>query len=138
MGNFDVAQLVTSAASGASVPQIADATGLSVSTVTRKLRQPEIEALVRDAALRRVDAWIDGEAGLMAAAVTRLRKLVQEEEPRYALRAIELVLKTSSEYQAQRQLDARLAVLEGHLTADPGSAAAPTGYASAPGDGGEG
>ncbi len=85
----DEASLVAAAVRGGTLSEIAAEAGVSISTVQRRLRDPDIEVAICEGrtqqqreAVGRLNADLNG-------AIMRLRELVQHEDPRVALSAID-------------------------------------------------
>jgi hypothetical protein len=99
-GRGDVATLVAGFVSGQTLAQIADALGVSVSTVQRRHRDPMVLRAISEArrdSARRVSGQL---ANLESKAVRGLDELLDDPEPRVRLQAITLVLNAS---RAQRR-----------------------------------
>jgi len=85
----DEAGLVAAAVRGGTLSEIAAEASVSISTVQRRLRDPDIEVAICEGrtqqqreAVGRLNADLNG-------AIMRLRELVQHEDPRVALSAID-------------------------------------------------
>ncbi len=108
----DEAALVAAAAAGRTLAQVAAAAGVSMSTVQRRLRDPEVARAVavarselrRQAVARLVD--------LRASALNRVEAILELADPALALRAATLILNTSLKVEAAYDFHDRLAALE--------------------------
>jgi flavin-dependent dehydrogenase len=111
-GRGDIEAMIAAAVAGRALPQIAAAGGVSVSTVQRRLREPEVaEAILQARVLQRQERL--GQLNdLSARAVTRLGELINAEHPVVALRAIGLLLTTVIKLDPIVELDERLACVE--------------------------
>lgn len=88
----DEGALIAAAVAGKSLEDIARIADVSVSTVQRRLRDPEIAAAIRDG---RADHQRQAVGQLnedLTQAITRLRDLVGHEDPSIALRAIDKLI----------------------------------------------
>jgi len=108
----DEAALVAAAAAGRPLAQVAAAAGVSMSTVQRRLRDPEVARAVavarselrRQAVARLVD--------LRASALNRVEAILELADPALALRAATLILNMSLKVEAAYDFHDRLAALE--------------------------
>ena len=108
----DEAALIAEAAAGRPLAQVAAAAGASMSTVQRRLRDPDVARAVavarselrRQAVARMVD--------LRARALNRVEAILELEAPALALRAAALILNTSLKVEAAYDFHDRLAALE--------------------------
>lgn len=101
----DEAALITAAASGQSHADIAAAADVSISTVQRRLRDPEIGAAVQEARTEQRLQMAGRLNQVMAAAIDKLEALVLHEDPRIALRAIGIVMGSAQQFAATAQTD---------------------------------
>lgn len=88
----DEGALIAAAVAGRSLEDIARIADVSVSTVQRRLRDPEIAAAIREG---RADHQRQAVGQLnedLTQAITRLRDLVGHEDPSIALRAIDKLI----------------------------------------------
>lgn len=88
----DEAALIAAAVAGKSMEDIAQIADVSVSTVQRRLRDPEIAAAIREG---RADHQRQAVGQLnedLSDAITRLRDLVTHDDPAIALRAIDKLI----------------------------------------------
>ncbi len=113
----DVTALVAAAVAGQSLAAMAGAAGVSVSTVQRRLREPEIADAIRDARAQQRMERLGQLNELGARAVERLGQLLDAEQPVVALRAISLVLTTVIKLDPVVDLEERLTTLE-NVTAE--------------------
>ncbi len=109
----NMAVLVAAVVEGRPLREVAALAGLSVSSVQRRLRDPEViaEIQVERARLRQETLGRFGQ--LRMASLDRLAVLVDHEEPTIALRAISVVLTSSARLDLVVDLEQRLRVLEG-------------------------
>ncbi len=111
-GQGDMAALVAAAAAGRSLAQIAAAAGLSISSVQRRLRDPEIADAVQEARLECRRRAVGRMLELRDAALTRVGDLLAADDPVLALRAATLILNTGLKVEAAYDFHDRLAALE--------------------------
>ncbi len=108
----DEAALVAAAAAGRPLAQVAAAAGVSMSTVQRRLRDPEVVsavAVARSELRRQAVARI---VNLRASALNRVEAILELDDPALALRAATLILNTSLKVEAAYDFHDRLAALE--------------------------
>jgi AcrR family transcriptional regulator len=90
--SYNEAALVAAAVDGMNLAGIANAAGVSVSTVQRRLRTPEMRRQISDARSRLRDEAVGKLAQARGRALERLSEMVADEDSNVALRAIALVL----------------------------------------------
>lgn len=105
-------ELIVGAAAGESLTELAARANLSVSTVQRRLKDEDIATAVAAERTRLRREASDRLAAIRVTALDRLAGLVNDVDPRLALRAISLVLGSSLRYDELIDLDARVAKLE--------------------------
>jgi len=106
------AALVAAAVAGRSLEEMARAAGISVSTVQRRLKQPDVVAAVREAIAQSRQERL-GQLGVLALeAIRRVGALVNSDDESVALRASHLVLSNVQRLDAVADLEERLAALE--------------------------
>jgi hypothetical protein len=108
----DLGELVAAAVAGQSLGRIAAAAGMSVSTVQRRLAEPEVVALVNEARAQRRQEALGQLSGLRASALERLAGLLDSDDPSIVLRTAALVISTSTALDKLVDHDQRLAALE--------------------------
>lgn len=113
----DSTRLVAAAVAGRTLSEIAAAAGISVSTVQRRLKEPEIAGQIRSARSQQRHETLGQLHQLSARAVARLGELV-EHEPAVSLRAISLVLGSSAKMAMAVDIDERLTELEAAVAAE--------------------
>jgi hypothetical protein len=111
-GKGDTAVIVAGAVVGHTLEEIAAASGLSVSSVRRRLDEPSIRAQIRSARDQRLSALLAGQTTLAAAATARLAELIADEDPEVAHRAAALVLATTVKLAQAVDLTERVRALE--------------------------
>jgi len=104
--------LIAAAAAGQAHARVARASGVSISTVKRRLGEPEIVEAIRDLRLQQHRAYAAQMGDATGDAIERLRTLVDHEDPHVALRAIALVLGTWPKLTAVADIEERLNSLE--------------------------
>lgn len=112
MAKGNEAALIAAVVAGKTLPQIAEAAGVAVSTVQRRLHEPEIEKLIAEARTRQRDEALGQAASLRGPALARLAELVESPNETVALRAIRLTLTTTMRLEEIHDLDQRLRALE--------------------------
>lgn len=90
-GMGDLAQLVVGAVAGKTLKELAKETGLSISTVQRRLSVPAVRTAIKEMRERRASEMLSQHLALIDPARDRLAGLVEHEDPSIALRAISLV-----------------------------------------------
>lgn len=91
----DEAELVAAAAAGLPLAKIAATAGVSISTVQRRLREPEIVRAVQEAQTDSRRRALGRVLELREAALARVGELLLAEEPTVVLRAAGLILTSS-------------------------------------------
>jgi AcrR family transcriptional regulator len=109
----DLNKIVAGAVAGHTLDQIAAASGISRSTVQRRLSDPEVRRAIREEGARQRAESHARLRELYEPAVRRLRELVDHEDPAIALKAISLALTTSTKLATAVEVDVRLSALEG-------------------------
>jgi hypothetical protein len=105
-------ELIAAAIVGRSLREMADAAGVSISTAQRRLREPEVQAAVRDGRRHQRAEATGRLAALRVAALDALAELVVDPDPGTALRAVSLILGNSARFDVLYDLDERIASLE--------------------------
>ena len=120
-GKGDLPALVAAAVAGRTLTEVARASGVSVSTVQRRLRDPDVVEAVRDAKSQQRQERLGQLSELSARSIRRLGELVDDDHPLVALRAITLVLTAVLKLDTVVDTDERLAALEAAAdqTGDP-------------------
>lgn len=121
MTKGDEAALIAGAVAGRSHAEIAVAAGVSVSTVQRRLRDPQIVAAVQDGRTQQSREAVGRLNDRMPVAIERLGELVMSEDPHVALRAIGMVLGNAHKFTVTIDLDERLSLLEAKQFGEEGS-----------------
>jgi hypothetical protein len=119
----NIAELIVAIASGQSHKEAAAAAGMSISSVQRRLREPQIAAAVEQALVdltRQAQGRIRSLRGLALDRLTEI--LTSRGDPTHTLRAADLVLRNASAAD-NAWLHQRLAFLEQQLTQEPEDAA---------------
>lgn len=117
----NTAGIITAAVAGRSLLEIAAAGGVSVSTVQRRLKEPEIAEAIREARALQRQERLGQLNELSARAVTRLGELLEDEHPVVAIRAVGLLLTTVIKLDPLVDLEERLTVLEAAAAENPSS-----------------
>ena len=104
--------LVSAAAEGRSLTEIAAAAGVSVSTVQRRLRDQDIVGAINEVRTQQRSEAVGQLAGLRSEAIARLHTIIYDENAQISLRAIALVLRTSATFDNVHDLDRRVSALE--------------------------
>ena len=108
----DTEALVAAAVAGQPLAAIAAAAGVSISTVQRRLQDPDVKSLVTQVRAQHRQEAIGRLTGLRTRALERLADLLDSEDESLALRAATLVLATSTKLDVIGDLDQRLAAVE--------------------------
>jgi DNA-binding Lrp family transcriptional regulator len=108
----DVEALVAAAVLGKPLAEIASLAGISVSTVQRRLKEPEVVAAINETRGRHRTEALGRMTHLRTQALDRLHELLGDEDPGIALRAVTLVLTTSTRFERDYELADRVAALE--------------------------
>lgn len=108
----DVEALVAAAVLGKPLTEIANLAGVSVSTVQRRLKEPEVMAAINETRGQHRTEALGRMTDLRAQALDRLEALLGDEDPSVALRAVTLVLTTSTRFERDYELAERVAALE--------------------------
>jgi len=109
-GNTGV--LVAAVVAGRSLREVAAMAGLSITTVQRRLKDAEVIAEIRQERSRQRQETLGQFSELRTASIERLRLLLDDSQSSVALRAISLILTTSSRLDMVHDLEQRLAALE--------------------------
>lgn len=117
MESCNEAALVAAAVEGLSLAGIAEAAGVSVSTVQRRLRLPEIRRQISESRSRLRDEAVGQLGHVRLRALNRLSEIVEDDDPKIALRAIALVLTNSAKFEQIQDLDVRIGLLEESILA---------------------
>lgn len=88
----DESALIAATMGGRSLAEIAVAAGVSISTAQRRLRDPDILAELAAARAQHRREFVGKLNGEVGAAINRLSQLLEHEDARVALRAINLTL----------------------------------------------
>lgn len=94
---------------------------MSVSTVQRRLQDPQILAAVRAGRSQQRREAVGQLNIQVQPAIRRLRELVAHDDPRVALRAAALVLGSAHKFGGALEYDERLGLFEAELRGDEGS-----------------
>jgi hypothetical protein len=108
----DVEALVAAAVLGKPLAEMASLAGISVSTVQRRLKEPEVIAAINEARGRHRTEALGRMTDLRTQALDRLQGLLDDEDPGISLRAVTLVLTTSTRFERDYELADRVAALE--------------------------
>lgn len=113
----NIAALVAAAAAGESLPSIAAASGLSVSSVQRRLADPNVEGLVRQAQADLTRQSVARIRGLRDKGLERLDELLGADiDASLTLRTVELVLRHAAASDTV-ELQQRMLEIENRLSA---------------------
>ncbi len=104
--------LVAAVVAGRPLHEVAALADLSVSSVQRRLKDPEVIAEVKQERSRQRQETLAQFSQLRTACVKRLGELVNDADPSIALRAIPLILTTSGRLDLAFDVEQRLAALE--------------------------
>jgi hypothetical protein len=113
------AALVAAVVTGRSLQEIAALAGVSISTVQRQLKDPDVIAEVGEERSRQRQETYGRLTGLHAACLDNLGELINSHKQDVALRAIGMVLTTSAKLDLAVNLDERLTALEQPDDGDP-------------------
>ena len=108
----NVSELVAAAVSGHTLTQIAAAAGVSVSTAQRRLKDPDVLALVSDARAQGRAETLGRLTQLRTTGLDRLADLLDSDDPTVVLRALTLIMNVSTKLDLVVDLDQRLTALE--------------------------
>ena len=108
----DIPRLITAVAEGRTYSEIARVAGVSVSTVKRRLQDPEVIDAIRGARVQLHREHAGQMGRLVTESIAGLGLLVGNADPHVALRAISLVLGTHLKLTATVDFEERLAQLE--------------------------
>ncbi len=106
----DETALIAGAVAGWSYSEVAAAAGVSVSTVQRRLRDPKIVAAVQEERTQQRRQTVGRLNDRVPVAIERLGKLLADEDPKIALRAIGMIL--GNVHRRALEFDERLTLLE--------------------------
>lgn len=137
----DIGALIATAAAGRPLQEIAEAAGVSVSTVQRRLKDPAVQAEIRQLQAQQRRAAHARLVGLREAALNRVERLIDEAwDDGTKLRAAALVLRLAERSDEILALDERLSTVElvlaapgepesaaGEAAGEPGGPAGPAG-----------
>lgn len=112
MTHADLGRLIPAAASGGTLRQIAEAAGVSPSTVQRRLRDPAVREMIAQARKDAVTHVVAALAEARSVAAQRLRALIDSEDDGMALRASTAVLRYSAHFESLYVLEQRIAAME--------------------------
>ena len=115
--SMNEAEMVAGAVAGRTLSEIAAAAGASVSTVQRRLKEPEIVEQVRQARSQHRQEALGRLTSLRRRALERLQDLLEDDDPALVLRTAALVLSTATKFDLVADLDERIAALEHHASA---------------------
>ena len=110
--NGDSEALVAAAVLGKPLTKIASLAGVSVSTVQRRLKEPEVKAAITEARGHHRAEALGRMTDLRTQALERLEDLLGDDDASVALRAVTLVLTTSTRFERDYELAERVAALE--------------------------
>jgi hypothetical protein len=108
----DMGKFVASQVAGDTMEQTATVAGISVSTVQRRLADPNIQKLIREQRDKRLVEMLDRQADLARMSSARLATLIEHEAPNVALRAIGLVFTNTVRLTIAVDTATRLADIE--------------------------
>lgn len=108
----DEAALIAAAVAGRSLPDIAAAGQVSVSTAQRRLQDPEVLSAVRDGRAHQRREAVGQLNSELKSAIERLGQLLTHEDPNVALRAVGMVLGNAHKFTTAIEFEERLNVLE--------------------------
>lgn len=111
-GKGDLTALVAALVAGRTLHEVARAAGVSVSTVQRRMREPEVAEAVREARNQQRQERLGQLSELSARSVNRLGELIDDDNAVVALRAIGLVLTSVIRLDPVVEMEERLAALE--------------------------
>ena len=111
-GKGDIAQLVAAAVAGKTLAEMAAVSGVSVSTVQRRLADSEVAAEIRSARQQQQREAVGQLNVLNEMALRRLRDLIADDDAGVALRAVGLVLTNTARFAQVVDQEERLAGLE--------------------------
>jgi hypothetical protein len=112
--SVDEAEMVAAAVAGRPLSEIAAAAGASVSTVQRRLKEPEIIEQLREARSQHRQEALGRLTSLRRRALERLQDLLEDDDPSLVLRTASLVLSTATKFDLVADLDERVTELEIH------------------------
>ncbi len=108
----DETVLIAAAVAGRSLPDIAVAAQVSVSTAQRRLKDPEILAAVRECRSQQRRQAVGQLNNNLQSAIERLGELILHEDPNVALRAVGMLLGNAHKFTMAIDFDERLQSLE--------------------------
>lgn len=115
MTEKDNSRIVAAALLGLSLDQIAEAGGVSRSTVQRRLRDPEVRAAIRDGRSQLKAELYGMLSALNGTAVARLKDLIEDPDPKHAHRGLALWFPAMGRAAAVVDIEERLQDLEAAL-----------------------
>ena len=127
------AMLITGAVDGLTHAELAKRTGLSVSTVKRRLEDPEIRRQIQEQRSKQLEMTTSRTQALREAAISRLAELMNSAAEPIALKAANSLLAVDARYQELRALDKRHESLQAELDQLRETAQAIADYAERPG-----
>jgi hypothetical protein len=118
----DSSILIAGVLIGRTLSQLAELTGLSVSTVQRRLKSDEVIAALQEARAHRHREVLGHLNRGVLPAVDQLNLHVGHEDPAVSLRAIEMLLRHAGRWATVVDVEERLAAVEAQLQPPPGEA----------------
>jgi hypothetical protein len=109
-GNTD--RIISGAVMGESLGTIAAATGLSRSTVQRRMRAPEVQNEIGRLRGVQRERALASYGELRSRALTRLGTLLDSDEEALALKAVTVALNSSLSYERWSELEVRVREME--------------------------
>jgi DNA-binding Lrp family transcriptional regulator len=107
-GKGDISLLIEAAVAGRTLPEVAAVTGVSVSTVHRRLKEPDVSVAIRDARAQQRQERLGRLSGLSVRALTRPAELLDHDNPMVVLKAVGLTLGTAIRLDPIVDLEERL------------------------------
>ena len=127
---MNMTKLVVAAVEGKTLQEIAKTCGASVSTVQRRLKEPAVKQEITDARFQARQEALGRLTGMRVTALERLQDLVTDDDTKVVLRAVDLILRTSLNFDKLVDLDERLLSLEEQLSPIAGTEQDGDGHAS--------
>jgi hypothetical protein len=115
----DSSTLIEAVLAGCTLTETAQLTGQSLSTVQRRLRNPDVIAEIQDARAHRHREFVGRINRGVLPAVDQLIEHVHSADPAISLRAIDLMLRNSARWAMVVDVEDRLAAIESRLTPPP-------------------